>query len=199
MTQPTPNLSALIGSRICHDLISPVGAIANGLELLSFAGVPEGPEMSLVADSAAHATARLRFFRVAFGMAGDEQSMASDEIRSILADVYTARLSCDWQVEGALPRKLAQAAFLAILCAEEAAPFGGSVQISGVAETLHFEVTGERLAPQPAHWAWLTDPGIRDLAELPAQQVQFALLPGLLADLDRRAQVSLDGDVTLSF
>ena len=41
MTLHTPKLAALIASRICHDLISPVGAISNGLELLSFGGVTE--------------------------------------------------------------------------------------------------------------------------------------------------------------
>ena len=47
-----PDISALLGSRICHDLISPIGAISNGVELLMLDGLAKGPEMALVADSA---------------------------------------------------------------------------------------------------------------------------------------------------
>ena len=47
MGQSNVSLSALIGSRICHDLISPIGAINNGLELLDMSGGAPGPEASL--------------------------------------------------------------------------------------------------------------------------------------------------------
>ena len=40
-----PDLAALVGSRICHDLISPIGAIGNGVELLMMEGAAKGPEM----------------------------------------------------------------------------------------------------------------------------------------------------------
>ncbi len=200
MTHPNRNLGALIGSRICHDLISPVGAISNGLELLGLAGVPDGPEMALVADSAAHANARLRFFRVAFGLSSDTQSMGEREMRGIVSDVYTGKLACDWQVSVPLPRRMAQAAFLALLCADEAAPFGGKVTISGDHTALRMCVTGERLAPRAEHWAWLIGGAHGSLDDLPAAQVQFALLPDLLAELGRRPQVALgDGAVTLDF
>jgi histidine phosphotransferase ChpT len=62
-------LTSLIGSRICHDLISPLGAIGNGVELLAMSEVAKGPEMSLIAESVENANARIRFFRVAFGAA----------------------------------------------------------------------------------------------------------------------------------
>ena len=42
-----PDIAALLGSRICHDLISPIGAISNGVELLMLDGVAKGPEMTL--------------------------------------------------------------------------------------------------------------------------------------------------------
>ncbi len=59
-TPQSPDLAALIGSRICHDLISPIGAIGNGLELLSMAGAG-GPEVALISDSVSNANARIRF------------------------------------------------------------------------------------------------------------------------------------------
>ena len=52
------NLYELIGSRICHDLISPIGAIANGVELLGMSGAGEtGPELDLINQSVDNASA----------------------------------------------------------------------------------------------------------------------------------------------
>lgn len=198
MTQLNRNLGALIGSRICHDLISPVGAISNGLELLGLSGVPDGPEMALVADSAANAGARLRFFRVAFGLSSESQNMGEREIRSILGDVYSGKLSCDWQIEGALPRRMAQAAFLGLLCAEQAAPFGGTLAVGGTADAPVITVTGTRIAMRAEHWAWLTGGAQDPLEELPAAQVQFALLPQMLDEMERQARIEQsNGRVTL--
>ncbi|WP_138934221.1 histidine phosphotransferase family protein [Roseovarius arcticus] len=199
MTQASRNLGALIGARICHDLISPVGAISNGLELMGLSGVPEGPEMAMVVGSAAHANARLRFFRVAFGLSSDGQSMTARDLSSIIQGVYDARVTCDWQVDGPLPRKIAQAAFLALLCAEQAVPLGGTVTVTGGEERLHLSTAGERLDPRTEHWAWLSAPEHGNLDNLPAAQVQFALLPGLLAEMDRSADIDLNDPVTISF
>ncbi|HMS96693.1 MAG TPA: histidine phosphotransferase, partial [Tabrizicola sp.] len=60
-----PDLAALIASRICHDLISPLGAIGNGVELLAMERA--GPELDLLSESVAHANARIRLFRISFG------------------------------------------------------------------------------------------------------------------------------------
>jgi histidine phosphotransferase ChpT len=76
MTEPTAlgdlELAALVSSRICHDVINPVSAIANGLEMLG-----EEPDqamrdaaMDLIRKSAAQASAKLQFARLAFGAAG---------------------------------------------------------------------------------------------------------------------------------
>ena len=110
------NLSALIGSRICHDLISPIGAINNGLELLGMSGDQSGPEMDLIQESVGNASARIRYFRVAFGAAG-EQTMGRSEITSILGDVVSgARLDVAWGPMDAQPRSEVRLAFLALLC-----------------------------------------------------------------------------------
>ena len=64
----TDNIAALIRSRICHDLISPIGAIGNGVELLTMSASAGGsPELDLIADSVHNANARIRFFRIAYG------------------------------------------------------------------------------------------------------------------------------------
>ena len=64
-----PDLAALLCSRVCHDIISPVGAINNGLELLDEGGADEDA-MNLIRTSARNASARLQFARIAFGAAG---------------------------------------------------------------------------------------------------------------------------------
>src|ERR1700752_2828946 len=84
-------LAALLCSRVCHDLISPVGAIVNGLEVLDDNPKPEDREfaLDLIRKSARTASARLQFCRLAFGAAGssgaqidlgDAQTMARGHI-----------------------------------------------------------------------------------------------------------------------
>ena len=68
-TLSAPDLAALLCSRVCHDIISPVGAINNGLELLDEGGADEDA-MNLIRASARNASARLQFARIAFGAAG---------------------------------------------------------------------------------------------------------------------------------
>ncbi len=181
------NLAALIGSRICHDLISPVGAISNGLEMLTLTGTPSGPEMHLLQSSADHANARLRFFRVAFGLSSDGQIMTEDDVCAILSDVFTGNIAVDWQLQGVLDRPLVQAVFLALLCVETALPYGGRITLSGQADTVTLTAQGERLACEGDHWHILTQrnaPG-----DLSAALVQFALLPEVLAKLQRNATI----------
>ena len=66
------DLAALLCSRVCHDLISPVGAIVNGLEVLEEAKDEETKNfaLELIKKSANNASAKLQFCRIAFGAAG---------------------------------------------------------------------------------------------------------------------------------
>ena len=87
MTNSPSDLNDLIGSRICHDLISPLGAISNGLELLAMSQDMSGPEVSLISESVDNANARIRFFRIAFGSSSPGQMTGANEIASILRDM----------------------------------------------------------------------------------------------------------------
>jgi len=62
MTISTDELSALLGSRLCHDLISPIGAISNGMQLLEMTTSPT-PEVELIRQSVDNVNARIRYFR----------------------------------------------------------------------------------------------------------------------------------------
>ena len=118
-----PDLTALIGSRICHDLISPIGAIGNGVELLMMDGATKGPEIALIAESVANANARIRYFRVAFGSAGRDQRIGRGEVASIIEDTTRGgRMLIDWQSPQDLARREVKLAFLAIQCCETAMP-----------------------------------------------------------------------------
>ena len=69
LTLSGPDLAALLCSRVCHDVISPVGAINNGLELLDEGGA-DADAMDLIRTSALNASVRLKFARLAFGASG---------------------------------------------------------------------------------------------------------------------------------
>ena len=177
------NLAALIGSRICHDLISPIGAINNGLELLNMSGAPTGPEMGLIGESVEHASARIRFFRVAFGAAGD-QMLGPAEVQSILGHLYDGgRLCVQWAVDSPVDRAEVRLVFLALLCMESALPYGGTISVSHLRSTWILEATADRINMDAALWSHLESAtAAEDI--LPAQ-VQFALLPLHAADMGR--------------
>lgn len=125
MEHSNADLAALIGSRICHDLISPIGAINNGLELLDMTGMAGGPELDLIADSVDHAGARIRFFRIAYGAAGD-QMLGAPEVSAVLNDLSQgARTRFRWMPETPQQRGDVRLAFLALQCVETALPHGG--------------------------------------------------------------------------
>lgn len=193
------NLAALIGSRICHDLISPIGAIANGLELLDLSGAADGPEMALIADSAGNAGARIRFFRIAYGAAGD-QSLGRADTVSVLHDLTRGgRLQVDWAVTGDRARAQVRLAFLALQCCETAMPFGGTVRIDHDADGWSVAGRADRLSVDPGLWSGLARTGAPPPNLTPAL-VQFALLPQLAADIGRTVRATVtETSVTVRF
>lgn len=126
--------ASLLSSRICHDLISPVGAVNNGLEILQDETDPEMCEqaMSLIRSSAASASAKLQFMRLAFGMAGNVSEMVSLEEAKKLADglVGTGPTRLDWQVSTAsLDKQVLRLLLNMILIGSEALPRGGILRV----------------------------------------------------------------------
>jgi histidine phosphotransferase ChpT len=82
-----PRVLELVASRICHDLVSPVGAVSNGVELLQELGESAGEEaMQLIASSALQAGIRLKCFRLAYGAAGTDGNIGFKEIREVFTD-----------------------------------------------------------------------------------------------------------------
>ncbi|MGX9353948.1 histidine phosphotransferase family protein [Roseobacteraceae bacterium S113] len=193
------HLATLIASRICHDLISPVGAISNGLELMELSGgASDGPEMALISDSCASANGRIRFFRIAYGAANDTMRVSAAEVRSILSDMtHGSRLSVTWEHTEDASRADVQMAFLGLQCVELALRRGGAVTISLAPGRVVLEAQAERVSHDPTMWAYLDGPrnatGVMGEAmDIPASHVQFALLPMLAADQGRRPAYTIN-------
>lgn len=181
--QAEADLVALVGSRLCHDLISPLGAIGNGVELLTMSGMGRSPEVQLIAESVAAANARIKFFRIAFGQASAEQRLGAPEITAVMAEMSRGgRLQYRWEASGDQPRRLVKLVFLALLCLEPALPWGGEIWITEVDGSWLLRATAKRTKPDPDLWSRFDGvPG-----PVSPAQVQFALLPREVAALGRR-------------
>jgi histidine phosphotransferase ChpT len=106
----TVDLAALLCSRLCHDLLSPVGAMTNGLELLAEEKDPEMRKrcMELLEQSAKTSADKLKFFRLAFGAAGGfGSSVAVDEPKALIDALVAGneRITVQWALGvDALPK-----------------------------------------------------------------------------------------------
>lgn len=99
------DLASLLCSRLCHDLLSPVGALSNGLELLSGEDDPEMRArcIELLEQSARISTGKLKFFRLAFGSAGGfDSQIPSEEPQALVAALASdnGRVALNWSVTG---------------------------------------------------------------------------------------------------
>lgn len=194
-----PDLAALVGSRICHDLISPIGAIGNGVELILMEGSTKGPEMALITESVAHASARIRFFRVAFGASGADQRIGRAEVTSVLSDLtHGGRIQIDWTGPNDLPRRDVKLVFLMILCLESAMPYGGRITVERGEARWSILGTSAKLKIDTTLWECLATPA--GAGEIGPAQVQFLLLPDEIARQHRRLTTELStGEILLSF
>ncbi len=144
-TLSASDLSALLCSRVCHDLISPVGAINNGLELLDEGGADEDA-MNLIRASARTASARVQFARIAFGAAGSAgvQIDTGDAQNVATAFMANEKPEFSWTGERAyLPKHQVKMLLNLILVANAAIPRGGKMQVEVLTPTTapHFRIT----------------------------------------------------------
>ena len=150
------DLAAHVASRLCHDLISPIGAIGNGVELLGMSGIA-GPEMDLISQSVEGASARVRFFRVAFGTAEPGQTVESVHLAEILANPHRGgKLRVAWGPTGPVARPEAKLMFLLVMCAEAALVAGGEARVSQRGADWRIEAGGRAMRADPLTWSALT-------------------------------------------
>jgi histidine phosphotransferase ChpT len=126
--------AALLVSRVCHDLVSPVGAVVNGLEVLEDErdANMRADALKLVTSSAEQATARLQFARIAFGAAGSAGAeLDLTEVgRTVQGLVRGGKVNVDWQA-GSLnwPKDWAKLLMNATLLASDSLPRGGHIKV----------------------------------------------------------------------
>lgn len=162
------DFAALLVSRVCHDLVSPVGAVVNGLEVLEDEtdAAMRADALRLVAASAEQAAARLQFARIAFGAAGSagaELDLA--EVGRIMEGLLKGgKIGLAWQAEAVnWPKDWAKLLMNAVVCAADCLPRGGRVTVtaSGGVQAPRFAVVASgqvtRLTPE-AERALLGEP-----------------------------------------
>jgi histidine phosphotransferase ChpT len=180
----TLELAALLCSRVCHDLISPVGAIVNGLEVLDDNPKPEDREfaLDLIRKSAKTASARLQFCRLAFGAAGssgvqidlgDAQTMA----RGHLEDSKT---TIAWNLPRLLlPKNKVKLLLNMLVIAQQTIPRGGVLTVDAVGEgdAMGFRVAASGLnARMPQNIADLLSSGHASAIDAHAVQPYYTRL-----------------------
>jgi len=136
ITKLTPtSLSALLCGRLCHDLISPVGALGTAIEILDDAGNVEmhGDAMALVRTSSRQAAAKLKFLRLAFGAAGSAPGVIpTSEVMKLSNDMFAdSKADLAWEIDSdGIDKDHARILLNLIMLAIQAAPRGGTVTAS---------------------------------------------------------------------
>lgn len=183
MPDTQTDFTALVASRICHDLISPIGAIGNGLELLELTRDTNGPEMALISDSVGNANARIRFFRIAFGVSGAGQSLAHVEIDKTVQDyVHGGRISVTWHPDQPISRTTLKVIFLSILCVENALAYGGKIDVRFDNHVWSISTQAARLSLVPEVWQPLQNGTL--IEDITPSQLEFSLLPKIAREAE---------------
>ena len=198
------DLAALLCSRVCHDLISPVGAIVNGLEVLEEEKDEATKEfaLDLIKKSARTASAKLQFCRIAFGAAGSAGAQidlgdAETIARGFIEDDKT---KLAWNLPRALsPKNRVKLLLNMLVIAGQAIPRGGRISVDpvGSGENMGFKVTaaGTNAKIPPAVPALLTGEGSGE--GLDAHRIQ-PFYAGLLARASGvKATIAMDGEAVV--
>lgn len=200
------DLAALLCSRVCHDVISPVGAIVNGLEVLDDENDPAMRDFAfdLIRKSSHQASARLQFARLAFGAAGSAGASidlkdAEDAARGMFRD---DKMALTWSAPRALlPKNKVKLLLNLIVTAMSTIPRGGTIDVAvtgvegmGDAPTVAFTLKSKGLnARIPPHVEGLLA-GSPESGTVDAHGVQ-TYYTGLVARAaGMRVSLSIEGD-----
>ncbi|MBL4854996.1 MAG: hypothetical protein JKY25_12275 [Robiginitomaculum sp.] len=128
------NLAALLCARVCHDLVGPVGALENGLYLLTDEDSADMHDdaLDLIKIGTEQASAKLKFLRIAFGAGGSAPAViASAELESLSRGVYPdGKIVLDWQVAvDGLDKPAARTVLNLVMLAVATIPIGGTVVV----------------------------------------------------------------------
>jgi histidine phosphotransferase ChpT len=172
-------VAELLASRLCHDLVSPIGAVNNGMELLAedLDGDVMQDAVQLAEGSARQASATVQFYRLAYGQAGRQVDLGSDELRELTAAyLKPQKASLDWQADGLTrdgPEGSGKLLLNMIALALEALQRGGTITAAarfGARQELAVTAAGRNAGLRQESRAALE--GASDPAELTPRAVQ---------------------------
>lgn len=195
-------LAALISSKICHDVISPVGAIYNGLEILGEDDDPKSRAyaMDVIRNVTVQASARLQFARFAFGAAGSAGAEIDLQTARDISEGFVGggKHELSWQAPmGMLPKNQVKLLLNLIALSINALPRGGSIAVTIGEDLSNFDFvitcTG-RTARPPKYLAQIV---AGEMPEIDAMSVQAYYTWRLAANVDATIAIDQDGDAVV--
>lgn len=207
MTISPVDFASLLCSRLCHDLLSPVGALNNGLELLADEHDPEMRArcLELLSDSAKASANKLKFFRLAFGAAGGfGETVDSREARAAIEGLFGEghKVKLGWLIEDAtLPKPAIKVLLNLALIAGDALVRGGQLDVGAESHDGQVEIVvradGPRIVLDAEMRAALT--GSSGDALVTPRAAAAYLVNALLTEGDGKVQVSDPAEPVLLF
>jgi histidine phosphotransferase ChpT len=206
MTIASIELASLLCSRLCHDLLSPVGALSNGLELLTEEKDPDMRQrcFELLEQSAKTSADKLRFFRLAFGAGGGfGETIPMNEPRAVVDALVgnNGRIAVNWALANDMMPKAAVKVLLNLaLIGIEALVRGGTLDIAaetrqsdaGLASEIVVRAAGARIAFDPAVGQALD--GTLPEGSLSSKTAPAHMIQQLVADLGGGLQTHVSAD-----
>lgn len=150
----TLSLAALLSSRVCHDLINPVGAIESGLDVLDDPDMDDSMRaaaLDLVKSGARKAVALLSFARLAYGAGGAYgEEVGLEDARKALSDVFDImKPDLDWRLgAGSAAKEKVKVMLILAHAAADCVPRGGSVVVESDGAGFKISASGKRLMLQ---------------------------------------------------
>ena len=198
------DVTSLLASRICHDLVSPVGAIVNGTDLITeIGGGDVQDEIAMIRQSAGRASALLQYYRIAFGAADDDAMLARGALQVQAAQMLeTQKMSLDWEgLEGpSLSRTEGRFLFQLLMCARAVAGMRGRIAVRlDPAASFPLSITVIALGSGPGGGS-INHDALRlvsiepNAGDISARQVEFALIHSSAVDLGVRLEVAAQGE-----
>lgn len=199
-TEHPPHLMELVVSRLIHEIVGPIGAMSNGIELLQeFDGVADGESLTLISDSAHEANARVQFYRMAYGRAGYQLNDLA-QLRGIASEFFSGlpHYSLDWPlppIQPAIADGFGRILLLVAEISKDCLPRGGNVLVSVSGASATVTATSQEAAlpdrisaildganvatPREAHAAlarfYADAAGFRISCQAGATQIQFSV------------------------
>jgi histidine phosphotransferase ChpT len=187
-TAPEIRISELLTARLCHELIGPIAAVGNGVELLSEDDPDFSPDaLALIAESARRAGNRLQFYRFAYGFGGDGSIAGPPPFELAARFFETTRIACEYpDLVRALPLDRQRLGCNLLLVGAEALARGGRLCLDfwpaagDQPASLQLEAVGDTAAPSPETVAALT-------LQTPIEALTSRTVQGYFAGLLARA------------